>query len=232
MPVRSCPQTSSAHTSGGLLTAALSGRLARRDRPAYTLRVDPRDRDVARILLSLGLLPPPSLRPALVVLGGLPGSGKSAVAHELQRRVPVALLQSDRLRKLLAPDPAYTPEENARLFGAIHVALERLLAAGIPTVLDATTLSQREREPLAQIAARTRARLILVWVEAPEPEVRRRLAARAAGVRGAYDESDAGEDVYQQMRARVEPIRGRHFRINTGRDYAPALDALTRLMSS
>ena len=194
--------------------------------------MDPRDQDVARILLSLGPLPSPSPRPALVVLGGLPGSGKSAVAHALQQRVHVALLQSDRLRKLLVPEPAYTPEESARLFGAIHLALERLLAAGIPTVLDATMLSEREREPPAQIAARTRARLILVWVEAPEREVRRRLAARAAGVRGAYDQSDAGEDVYEQMRARVEPIRGRHFRINTGRDYTPALEALTRLISS
>lgn len=192
--------------------------------------MDPRDQDVARILLSLGPLPQPCPRPALVVISGLPGSGKSTVAHELCRRVPALVLQSDRLRKLLVPVPQYTPEESARLFGAIHAALERLLAAGIPAILDATTLTQREREPLAAIAARTGARLVLVWVEASEREVRRRLAGRLAGVRTAYDLSDAGEQVYELMRARVEPIRGRHVRINTDRDIPAAVEALARMI--
>lgn len=198
----------------------------------YTLTVDPREQDVARILSSLGRLPPPRRRPALVVLSGLPGSGKSTVANALCAQVDAALLQSDRLRKLLFPVPAYTTEESERLFGAVHAAIERLLGGGMPVILDATMLTERERQPLAEIAAHTGARLILVWVEAPEREIRRRLAARAAGVRGAYDVSDAGEDVYELMRARVEPIRSRHMRIRTDTDYAPAVAALARLITS
>lgn len=194
--------------------------------------MEPQEQDVARIISDLGPLPSPCPRPALVVLSGLPGSGKSTVAHRLRQRVAAALLQSDRLRKLLVPVPQYTPEESARLFAALHAAAERLLGAGVPVIVDATMLLERERRPLAAIAARTGARLLLVWVQAPEHEVRRRLAARAAGLRAAYDLSDAGEAVYDLMRARVEPIRGRHLRIDTDRDDAPAIEALVRLMTS
>jgi predicted kinase len=193
--------------------------------------VDAPEQDVARILASLGPLPPPRRRPALVVLSGLPGSGKSTIAHELRQRVSAAVLQSDRVRKLLIPVPDYSTDESARVFGAIHATLERLLADGIPAILDATTLEQRQRAPLARIAERTGARLILVWVQASEREVRRRLAARHAGGRAGYDVSDAGAEVYEMMRGRVEPIRGRHMTINTDRDYAPAVASLAQLIT-
>lgn len=183
-----------------------------------------------QILLSLGPLPPSCPRPALVVLSGLPGSGKSTVAHALVTRVPVALLQSDRLRKLLIPTPEYSPEEHERVFGAVHVVLERLLRAGIPAILDATNLTERERRPLAEIAQRAGARAVIVGVEAPEQIVRRRLADRSAGVRAAYDMSDAGGAVYDTMRARAEPIAGPHVRIDTGGDYLPSVKKLAKML--
>jgi predicted kinase len=192
--------------------------------------VDPREQDVARILESLGPLPPPTPRPALVVLSGLPGSGKSTVAYALMQRVSAVLVQSDRVRKLLVPVPDYSTEESARVFAVIHAALERLLADGIPVILDATTLEEKQRRPLAQIAARAGARLVLVWVQAADREVRRRLAARHAGARAAYDVSDADVTVYEMMRARVEPIRGPHITVDTDRDYTPALDTLARII--
>jgi predicted kinase len=194
--------------------------------------VDLRDQDAARILASLAPLPSPCPRPALVVVSGLPGSGKSTVADALRRRVQAAVLQSDRLRKLLVATPQYTTEESGRLFAAIHLALERLLAAGIPAILDATTLTERERRPLADIAARTGARFILVWVTASDAVIRRRLAARAAGARAAYDLSDAGVEVYELMRARVEPIAGDHVTIATDGDYLPAVEALARTVAA
>jgi predicted kinase len=164
----------------------------------------------------------------LVVLSGLPGSGKSTIARALQERVPLALVQSDRVRKLLVPVPSYTPDESARVFGAIHRVLEWLLGGGIPVLLDATTLRDEQREPLARIAARTGARLILVWVYAPEGLVRRRLTLRHTGGRAAHDLSDADIGVYEMMRERVEPIRAPHWRINTGSDTTRKLDALAR----
>lgn len=210
--------------------SALSAPSPQAARATYTAKVDPREQDVACILDSLGPLPPPRPRPALVALSGLPGSGKSTVAHTLRGRTAAVLLQSDRVRKLLIPMPDYSADESARVFAAIHAVLEHLLAAGIPAILDATLLEERQREPLRQIAARTGARPILVWVQASDGEIRRRLAARHAGGRAPYDVSDAGVEVYEMMRARVEPIRGPHLTIDTDRDYTATLNALVRMV--
>jgi predicted kinase len=188
------------------------------------------EQDVERVLASLDPLPAPRPRPTLVALSGLPGSGKSTVADALRRRVPIVVLQSDRIRKLLVPVPQYSTEESARVFAALYGALERLLRAGIPALVDATNLQERYRAPLVDIAARTGARFALVWVEASEDAIYRRLTARTTGVRAGYDVSDAGIDVYQMMRARVEPIQGDHIVINTDRDITPAVETLARMI--
>jgi predicted kinase len=188
------------------------------------------EQDVERVLASLGTLPAPHPRPTLIALSGLPGSGKSTVADALRRRVPIVVLQSDRIRKLLVPVPQYSAEESARVFAALYGALERLLRAGVPVLVDATNLQERYRAPLVDIAARTGARFVLVWVEAPEDTIHRRLTARTAGTRAGYDVSDAGIDVYEMMRARVEPIPGDHLVINTDRDITPAVEMLARMV--
>lgn len=195
-----------------------------------TAGVNQLEQDVERVLASLGPLPAPRPRPTLIALSGLPGSGKSTVADALRRRVPIVVLQSDRIRKLLVPVPQYSAEESARVFAAIYSALERLLRAGIPVLVDATNLQERYRAPLVDIAARTGARFVLVWVEAAEDAIYRRLTARTTGTRAGYDVSDAGIDVYQMMRARVEPIRGDHVVINTDRDITPAVETLAQMI--
>lgn len=188
--------------------------------------MDPLEQDVRRILLSLGPLPPPRPRPALVILCGVPGSGKSTVAHALAGRAAVALVQSDQVRKLLVAVPQYTTEESARVFGALHVAVERLLRAGISAIVDATNLQEQHRAPLRVIAARCGARWRVVVVTASERSIRQRLRARSAGQREAFDVSDAGEAVYELLRARVEPVRGPHMVIDTEQDMSPAIAAL------
>ena len=55
--------------------------------------------DVKMLREGLGKLPEPVVRPSLVVVSGLPGTGKSYFCLRLAERVPFAILESDRLRK-------------------------------------------------------------------------------------------------------------------------------------
>src|SRR5574341_2088568 len=112
------------------------------------------DRDVRIIEAALAGLPPPQNHPALVLLSGLPASGKSHVAREIRRRYPIAHLESDALRKALFHRPVYTQQESTRLFSAIHELVARLVETGIPVLLDATNLKEAHREPLYRIAER------------------------------------------------------------------------------
>ena len=162
-----------------------------------------------------------------MLVSGLPGTGKSRVCRELREQTGAVVLESDAARKLLFPEPDYSFPESQRLFRAIHAAIERLLAAGLPTILDATNLAEWQREPLYAIAGRRGARVIVVKVEAPPPLVRRRLARRARRS-DAADRSDAGVEVYDRMRDQEEEIRRRHFVVDTSQDTAAALQAIAK----
>lgn len=184
--------------------------------------------DAEQLLESLGQLPEPVVKPAFIVVSGLPGTGKSYFCRRLAERTPVIILESDILRRTLFPSPDYSAAESARLFQAIHHLIERLLKRGIPTVLDATNLSERNRERFYHIAYQLNARLILVRVEAPPEVVQERLKNRAEGTGLEEDHSEADWAVFQRMKTSVQEIRRQHFAVDTSRDITPALDRIVR----
>ncbi len=183
--------------------------------------------DAQRLIESLGQLPDPVVKPVLIVVSGLPGTGKSHFCMKLAERIPFLIVQSDALRKVLFPSPTYTSLESSRLFRAIHYLIEGLLKRGVSLVLDATNLSEQHRERLYNIADRLNARLILVRVEAPSNLVHERLEARAA-VKSPEKQSDAGWAVYQRMKPTVQKIRRNHYAVDTSRDITPVLNKIVR----
>lgn len=180
--------------------------------------------DVRRLLASLGEFPEPVAAPFLVVVSGLPGTGKSYFCRQLARRLAATILESDALRKALFSKPDYRAEESTRLFRLIHRLIAELLARGIPLIFDATNLSERRREYLYRIAERALARLVIVRTEAPPGLVYERLEARRNGT----EKSDADWAVYQKMRPQVEQIRRHHYAVDTSRDITPVLDKIVR----
>ncbi|MDO8635590.1 MAG: AAA family ATPase [Dehalococcoidia bacterium] len=175
----------------------------------------------------LGPLPEPLVQPPFIVVSGLPGTGKSYFSRRLAEKLPCIILESDSVRQQLYSNPTCSPEESARLFQVIHSLIEELLGNGIPVILDATNLSERNRETLYHIADKLKAKLILVRVEAPPDVVKQRLEARSAGYNPG-DNSRADWDVYQRMKSSVEKLARRHFAVDTSRDITPVIDKILR----
>jgi predicted kinase len=216
----------SVHTGPGFVGLAFYS-----DAPAAVAekRRSPRlERNVRALEEGLGQLPDPVPTPALVVLSGLPGAGKTHLAQELARRQPFAVLESDRLRKALVGRPRYTQAESARLFRVVHALLEDLLGRGVSCVLDATTLREEHLRPLYVIAERRGARLVVVSVTAPAEVARARLAAR---VRGSEGHSDADEWVYEQMVGEAEPIAAEHIIVDSTADVGVAAERVLAALS-
>ena len=186
--------------------------------------------DVAKLKQSLGQLPEPIVNPPLVIVSGLPGTGKSFFCRKLATRFPACVVESDAMRKILFPTPQYTATENARLFAACHVVIESLLKQGIPVIFDATNLLERHRERLYNIAEKTGARLVLVQVTAPPSVTYQRLRARKEQ-RNPEDNSDADWEVYKRMRQKVDKIWRNHFVVDTSRDLTPILDKIVRFLT-
>jgi len=183
--------------------------------------------DAKRLSESLRQLPDPLVKPAFIVVSGLPGTGKSYFCSKLAERLPFVILESDALRKTLFPSPIYSVPESSRLFQAIHHLIEKLLKRGIPLILDATNLSERYRERLYNIADRLNAKLILVRVEAPPEVIYQRLKARSEEI-NSESSSDADWAVFQKMKPTVQKISRNHFAVDTSRDITPVLDKIVR----
>jgi predicted kinase len=186
--------------------------------------------DVSVLKQSLLKLPEPVASPALIVVSGLPGTGKSHFCRKLAERIDLVTLESDSLRKLLFPTPAYSKEESTQLFRACHGLVEELLRKGISVALDATNLEEHNREQLYHIADQSGARLIIVRMEAPPEVVQQRLERRSRR-EDQSDHSEADWDVYSKMKPTVDKIGRNHFAVDSSKDIAPVIDKIVRLVN-
>lgn len=184
-----------------------------------------RDADILRE--HIPSLPEPRAHGVLVVVSGLPGTGKSHFSATLAERTPMAIVETDVMRRVLSPTPKYTAAESARLFKACHLLMEDLLLQGITVLFDATNLVEAHRERLYNVAHKTDARLIVVRVEAPVEVISRRLEDRETGV-ATGGNSTADRSVYRRMVATVEPIRRNHYVVDTSRDITPVVEKVSR----
>jgi len=172
-------------------------------------------------------LPEAEANPTIIVVSGLPGTGKSYFCRRLAKRLHFLILESDALRKQLFPKPTYSAEESVCLFRAIYQLIEDLLKKGISLILDATNLEERYRERIYNIAENADARLIMVNVKAPPELVQKRLKKRAEN-KNVHDNSDADWAVYQKMKPAVEIIRRNHLNVDTSQDITPVIDKVVR----
>jgi len=86
-----------------------------------------------------------------VWITGLPGSGKSSIAREVQRRllklgVKSRILSSDELRKRITPAPKYTEEERDFVYETLALTAKNLTDEGVNLIIDATGNRRRYRE--------------------------------------------------------------------------------------
>jgi len=172
---------------------------------------------VAQLRGEIGVPERPNGRAALVMLMGLPGTGKTHCARLLAHRLGAAHVATDHLRSRLFIAPSYAGEENRAVFSLAEALVERLLAEGHVVVLDATNLIADFRAPMENLASRGGATLLHVLVVAEDADVRARLAARAVA-RADGDHSDADLGVYERMRARGFDAPARFVELRNGPD--------------
>ncbi|MFZ0046288.1 MAG: AAA family ATPase [Streptosporangiaceae bacterium] len=157
----------------------------------------------------------------LVLVGGLPGTGKSTLAGPLADRLGWTILTSDRIRKELAgtepgddtpvDDAAapygtgiYTAEWTQRCYAELLHRAAALLATGESVIADASWLSARQRAAAAAVAGAASADLIELRCEASAALTARRLTDRRLASRRG-DLSDADPEVAARLAAAADP---------------------------
>ncbi len=188
-------------------------------------------RDSARRHFALAYRYTWAYSPALVVIAGLSGTGKSAVAAALHARTGFVHLNSDAVRKRLAGVPVDAPAKPTSYDAGIYTfELSTLtyqtmldeaashLAAGRGVILDATFQQRNGRDATRALARRHHMPFLIVECRCNEDEIRRRLQQRVERGRGP---SDADWNVYLVQRRRFEAIgageEADHLVVDTGR---------------
>lgn len=178
------------------------------------------------------LLPPQETTayPALVLLCGLPGTGKSYLARRLAVLLPAVVVETDFVRKTLFPSPTYDYRESLLVHKTARVLVGHFLRQGHHVVCDATNLREFYRALLYRQAERCNARLVVVRVVAPEEVVLRRLEQRRVA-RSQGDISDADLTIYRRMYGSQEPISRPHLVVDTAQDFEAGLQKILRAVS-
>lgn len=153
------------------------------------------------------------VKPRLVAVGGLSGTGKSTLAARLAPRIgriPGAVhLRSDVLRKRLAgitetdqiPPELYTPARSDEVYARLRQQARRILKAGSAVVIDAVHARPEERTASASLAAAEGAGFAGLWLTAPAGV----LVDRVEGRTGDASDADAAV-VALQGRYELGPV--------------------------
>ncbi len=181
-----------------------------------------------------------SRQPQLIVVMGLPASGKTTLAAAIAGRLGAVHISSDVVRKTAAGIAPTTPRTAAfgaglytaaarhRTYDAMRASAARWLRRGKTVVLDATFGDPAERRRVQRLAGRLGMPLAFLACQAAEPVLVARLRARRAGpsVSDARLENwPALRDAYQPPREIVDVVA-----IDTQVGPATAVEAAMRAL--
>ena len=166
--------------------------------------------------------------PGLIILYGLPGSGKSHFAQLVADRCGAVVLNSDQNRRAIVEgSPLYDGPENRRLFKALNRRVEELLGMGQMVVFDSTGLRDWIRNPLERIAQERNLMPVRVHLDPPEEIILHRLANRQP----PPDPSNGAKtwrDVYEWMLPGWQPIAEDHLRVVDPTSVASTVESVCR----
>ncbi len=184
-----------------------------------------------------------TVEPALFVMTGLSGSGKSTVATAISRALDLDVIVADIVRKELAGDAGlakgrwqeglYAPQWTAATYDEMFARAETRLSSGHPVLLDGTFLDDRWRETAARLADSRQVPLVLVETVADPDVVVRRISARQ---QQPDNITDATVEIFKRQLAAVTarplsvPPGALHIRIDTTPDGPVELDPLWLLL--
>jgi predicted kinase len=116
--------------------------------------------------------------PLLIVLVGLPGSGKTTLSRWLQREIGITIVSRDDIRAAMFPACLYTDREKRAAFEAMQGALEVSLALGIDVCTDGMAFSSAsDLKEVTAIAPRVGADLVVFDCQCPVEVAQRRVEA-------------------------------------------------------
>ncbi len=159
--------------------------------------------------------------PALILMHGVSGSGKTVLSQQLLEGLGAIRLRSDVERKRLfglaplqdsqsIPGGIYTREAGEHTRDRLLTLARQLLGEGFRVIVDATFLARDWRQPFQALAEALHAPWVLVSPQVPEDVLRQRVSLRKAHGRDASEADLAVLEAQLAGQAPLEPEELRH----------------------
>lgn len=164
----------------------------------------------------------------LVVMAGLPGTGKSTLARGLATALDAVILDKDPIRAALFPPAAieYSTRQDDFCLSIMLQVAAYLLAQNPAryVVLDGRPFARRyQREQVAAAAQHLQTPVGMIECVCSDATARRRLEHDAAA--GTHLARNRTYDLYLSLKAQFEPIEPPKLTIDTGEGYERCLAA-------
>lgn len=147
----------------------------------------------------------------LIIVAGLPGSGKSYFASRLAQRLGARYISSDITRKSMSAMGKYAFEDKLEVYEEMGREAATALRNGETVVVDATFYHQKMRDLFVTLGVLLNKPLRYLKVEADEELIRERL-------RHPRLDSEADFSVYRYVRSQYEDERHDHLVIESTDD--------------
>lgn len=148
--------------------------------------------------------------PSLIMITGLPGTGKTTVATRLAQHLSAAHFNTDKIRIALSMQGQYSDAAKARVYDKLLSQSEEALSRGQTVIVDGTFYKQDLRQRFAAMAERLSIQLQWIELRAREAVIKERVNKKRQ-----YSEADFA--VYEKIKALYEPLQEKHLTLATDR---------------
>lgn len=152
-------------------------------------------------------------KPLLIMLYGFPGAGKTYFARQLCEHIQAAHIQADRIRAELFDHPRYDKQENEVIAQLMNYMTGEFLSTGMSVVYDTNAFRAAQRHALRDMARKSKAQPLLVWLQ---------IDAETAFIRGTKRDRRRADDKYaaQLDRSMFDMVVGHMQNPGPNEDYA------------
>ena len=170
----------------------------------------------------------------LLIMSGLPLSGKTYFVNELNKKRPGKFQQINShntrpvaVKYLGRKRPIYDKKESQTTFAIIHKLVIQVLQNGWPVIADATNLKEKYRAWAVDAGKKADAEILVIFMQVTDDVAQRRLSERTS-------KSSATYETYEKLKYELEPTSEcsvPYLIINSEVDVIPHIDNVAKWLS-
>ncbi len=147
----------------------------------------------------------------LIIICGLPGSGKSFFARRLSMALDAHLVSSDTVRKAIEAKGRYVFDDELDVYEEMATEAGRAVRDGKDVVVEATFYRKEMRDMFSMLARLLHQKEVFIRIVSQEDLIREHLSR-------PRPDSQANFSIYKQLKGQYQDLEGDHLVIESKAD--------------